>query len=69
MIAAAGLVAADGRCIAPLYGCTLCGASWSYRAVRHVARCPDCGGGLRRAEELSEQPGATAGPDLHRIVG
>jgi DNA-directed RNA polymerase subunit RPC12/RpoP len=34
----------------PEYRCGTCGTAWSYRAVRHVARCRDCGGGLVREE-------------------
>jgi hypothetical protein len=30
------------------YHCTVCGASWSYEAVRHLACCRDCGSGLLR---------------------
>jgi DNA-directed RNA polymerase subunit RPC12/RpoP len=32
----------------PRYRCTTCGVIWSYRAVRHTARCRDCGRGLAR---------------------
>jgi DNA-directed RNA polymerase subunit RPC12/RpoP len=48
VVAAPGASSSDAG---PLYACTVCGAPWSYRAVRHVARCRDCGGGLRRLEE------------------
>ena len=30
------------------YHCTVCGVIWSYRAVRHLACCRDCGSGLLR---------------------
>jgi hypothetical protein len=32
----------------PEYLCGACGTTWAYRAVRHTARCRDCGGGLVR---------------------
>ncbi len=32
----------------PNYHCAHCGTTWSYRAVRYVARCRDCGSGLTR---------------------
>jgi ribosomal protein L37AE/L43A len=34
----------------PTYHCDHCGTTWSYRAVRYVARCRDCGNGLVRDE-------------------
>jgi DNA-directed RNA polymerase subunit RPC12/RpoP len=33
----------------PTYRCPRCGATWTYRAVRNLARCRDCGSGLVRA--------------------
>jgi predicted nucleic acid-binding Zn-ribbon protein len=30
------------------YRCTVCGVTWSYEAVRHLACCRDCGSGLLR---------------------
>ena len=45
----------------PYYRCAHCGATWSYRAVRYVARCRDCGSGLTRTPSA---PCATmVGPD------
>jgi DNA-directed RNA polymerase subunit RPC12/RpoP len=35
----------------PVYRCEACDARWTYLAVRHVARCRDCGSGLVRVEE------------------
>jgi len=54
MIATEVVLAAEAPGSGPLYGCTMCGASWPYRAVRNVARCRDCGGGLQRVEEPAE---------------
>jgi hypothetical protein len=34
--------------VSATYRCTLCGGHWSYDAVRFLARCRDCGGGLVR---------------------
>ena len=39
------------------YRCALCDARWSYAAVRHLARCRDCGGGLVRAKVLHDTGG------------
>lgn len=33
------------------YRCTVCGARWSYEAVRYVALCPECASGLVRVIE------------------
>ena len=41
------------------YRCEACDTAWSYRAVRNVARCPDCQGGLVRLPV--REVGATAG--------
>jgi hypothetical protein len=34
-----------------VYRCTVCEEDWPYEAVRHLARCRACGGGLRRWAE------------------
>lgn len=31
-----------------VYCCIACAARWSYEEIRHIARCPACGGGLTR---------------------
>ena len=40
------------------YHCTVCGASWSYEAVRHLACCRDCGSGLVRTWPTLDRGGA-----------
>ena len=40
------------------YNCTVCGAVWSYEAVRHVACCRDCGSGLLRTSPTLDLGGA-----------
>jgi predicted nucleic acid-binding Zn-ribbon protein len=40
------------------YRCTVCGVTWSYEAVRHLACCRDCGSGLLRTV-----PGLDLGDD------
>jgi DNA-directed RNA polymerase subunit RPC12/RpoP len=33
---------------AGLYRCVICGTDWAYAAIRNIARCPACSGGLIR---------------------
>lgn len=59
---------------APSYRCTVCDARWSYRAVRHVACCRDCGSGLRRVASSDPAPAVSApgvgvADDVPRNVG
>jgi hypothetical protein len=46
----------------PTYHCGHCGTTWSYRAVRYVACCRDCGGGLVRTDPLLTLAPAAAAP-------
>ncbi len=40
------------------YHCPVCGATWSYEAVRHLACCRDCGSGLVRTLPTLDRGGA-----------
>jgi predicted nucleic acid-binding Zn-ribbon protein len=40
------------------YHCTVCGLTWSYEAVRHLACCRDCGSGLVRTLPTLDRGGA-----------
>jgi hypothetical protein len=46
----------------PTYRCDHCATTWSYRAVRYVACCPDCGAGLTRARVVAPAPPSAAAP-------
>lgn len=37
----------------PTYVCLFCDTSWSYARVQSLARCPDCGGPLSKADGSS----------------
>jgi DNA-directed RNA polymerase subunit RPC12/RpoP len=56
-VAAAAGIASSVRTMSPEYRCTACGTRLSFDAVRHVARCLDCGAGLLRETE----------PDVKRV--
>ena len=45
--------------MSPEYWCTACGTRFSFEAVRHVARCLECGAGLWR----EPPPGAGSAAD------
>ena len=54
------------------YRCTVCGVLWSYEAVRHLACCRDCGGGLlRTSPERDALSGASEAAAVvrHRATG
>lgn len=38
----------------PTYVCLYCGTPWAYARVQSLARCPDCGGPLEKAESPGE---------------
>lgn len=46
----------------PTYHCDHCGTTWSYRAVRYVACCRDCGGGLVRTDARLTRASSSAAP-------
>jgi rRNA maturation endonuclease Nob1 len=46
----------------PEYRCMACGARFSFDAVRHIARCRDCGSGLWREPE-----GAAGRDEPHQV--
>lgn len=44
----------------PTYVCLFCETPWAYARVQSLARCPDCGGPLAKAEPPDAQSESAA---------